>query len=100
MQADALARELAGDGSANTLNSGSAGTDGVDGGSVASEAAEDAVASRRMEQIQGIVSASFGVSPLSEVPVACCACDSTLSDSIFCNRCFTNSCKTRVLRRY
>lgn len=60
LQADALARELAGDDSANTLSSGSAGTGGVDGGSVASEAAEDAVALRRMEQMQGIVSAVLG----------------------------------------
>jgi hypothetical protein len=60
LQADALARELAGDGSGNSLSSSSVGTIGADGASVASEAAEDAVALRRMEQMQGIVSAVVG----------------------------------------
>eukprot|EP01043_Picozoa_sp_COSAG02_P014353 COSAG02_NODE_591_length_19862_cov_8.047918_2_plen_84_part_00 len=57
LQADALARELAGDGSGNSLSSSSVGTIGA---SVASESAEDAVALRRMEQMQGIVSAVVG----------------------------------------
>lgn len=57
-QADALARELAGEGSgANSSGRGNSSGGTSDVNSAAAEAVEDAAALRRMEQMQGIVRA-------------------------------------------
>ena len=93
-QADALARELAGGGS------GANGGDGVnnsggncDVNSAAAEAAEDAAALRRMEQMQGIVRAALSCIRRLRSVSACC----DLQHAII--RYFTSSCRTKALQR-